>query len=70
MFRIASQTFKRVVSSGREEICTFMELRSRTVFVGAILPRVARSQILLCLDSDLLRNRLPGAIHVLPFRGW
>ncbi len=38
-------------------------------FRVVILPWVARSQILLCLDKDLVRDRLPRAIDVYPRRG-
>ncbi|MEI6143809.1 MAG: hypothetical protein WCP85_31305 [Mariniphaga sp.] len=69
IFQVAPQTFKRVALSVRREFCTFLEIRSQTIFVVAILPWVARSKWHLSYEMAFVRGRLPRAIHVYPLSG-
>ena len=57
---------KRFALPVREYICSFPNLRERTAFVFAVLPWVARSQVVLCIDNDLVRDHLPRVIQIYP----
>ena len=69
MLGIPNQIVKSIPCSVRRYICSFPNICSRTVFVFAILPWVARSQVVLYTDGDLLRDRLPRAIMICPLWG-
>ncbi len=67
--QIAPQTIKRVAPSVRDYICTFLNIRLRTVFAHPIRPWVARSNCLLCFVTALARDHLPRVIQVYPHSG-
>ena len=69
MLGIPNQIVKSIPCSVRRYICSFPHSCSRTVFIFAIIPWVARSKVLLCFDKDLNRDRLPRVIQIYPLWG-